>query len=116
MVLVGWPWISGELYQGRYADVGPLIYLWGGNVVLGSVCAALNTGMLALGEFRRLALIDLAGAVVTVAGLGVIVPLFSYPYAILATILGQAMQAALMATLLHRRLQLAVTAGAAVPG
>ncbi len=116
VVLVGWPWISGELYQGRYADVGPLIYLWGGNVVLGSVCAALNTGMLALGEFRRLALIDLAGAVVTVAGLGVIVPLFSYPYAILATILGQAMQAALMAMLLHRRLQLAVTAGAAVPG
>ena len=86
-------------------------------MVLGSVCVALNTGMLAVGEFRRLALIDLAGAVVTVAALGVVIPLFSYPYAILATILGQATQAAFMATLLHRRLRPAMPAGAAVaPG
>ena len=97
--------------------MGPLIYLWGGNVVIGSVCTALNTGMLAIGEFRRLALVDLAGAVVTVAALGVLVPLFSYPYAIVATILGQAMQLALMATLLHRRLRTPALAGAAAqPG
>lgn len=117
IVLAGWPWISGVLYHGRYAEVGPLIYLWGGNVVLGSVCTALNTGMLAIGEFRRLALVDLAGAVVTVAALGVLVPLFSYPYAIVATILGQAMQLALMAMLLHRRLRTPALGGAAAqPG
>ena len=117
VVLVGWPWISSVLYHGSYADVGPLIYLWGGNVVLGSICTALNTGMLALGEFRRLALVDLAGAVVTVAALCVLVPLFSYPYAIVATILGQAMQLALMATLLHRRLRLpALVRAVAQPG
>ena len=90
VVLLGWPWISGVIYHGSYADPGPLIYLWAANVVIGSVCVALNTGMLAVGEFRRLALIDLAGAIVTVAALSVTVATFSYPYAILATMLGQA--------------------------
>ena len=103
-VVEGWPWISSTLYHGKYDQVGPLALLWGGNVVLGSFCTVLNTAVLAVGEFRRLALIDLAGAVVTVAALLVVVTSFSYPYAIAATILGQAMQLALMAMLMHRRL------------
>ena len=104
-VVEGWPWIAGEIYHGRYAEVGPLTYLWGGNVVLGSFFVVLNTAMLAVGEFRRLALIDLAGAAVTVAVLAVVVPLFSYPYAIAATIAGQATQSLLMALVLRHRLQ-----------
>jgi O-antigen/teichoic acid export membrane protein len=69
--------------------------------------------MLAVGEFRRLALIDLAGAVVTVAALGVVIPLFSYPYAIAATILGQAMQLALMGLVVRHRLRPQVALSAA---
>ena len=64
----------------------------------------LNTAMLAVGEFRRLALIDLAGAAVTILALVVIVSQFSYPYTIVAGILGQAMQMALSGILLRRRL------------
>ena len=104
-VLAGWAWVSADLYHGRYREVGPLIYLWGGNVVLGSICTALNTGMLAVGEFRRLALVDLAGAMVTILTLVVVVWLFTYPYAIAATMLGQVTQMALMAMLLHGRLR-----------
>jgi O-antigen/teichoic acid export membrane protein len=104
-VVAAWPWISAVLYHGKYADIGPLAYLWGVNVVLGSLCAALNTATLALGEFRRLALIDLAGALVTVPALGIVVTLCSYPWAIVATVLGQAAQLALMALLVRRRLQ-----------
>lgn len=110
IVVAGWPWISGALYHDRYTQIGPLAYLWGGNVVLGSVCAALNTAMLAVGEFKRLALIDLAGAVVTVAALGVVITVFSYPLAVAATILGQAMQLVLMALLLRYRLRRRVAA------
>ena len=104
IVVEAWPWIASVVYHGRYEHVGPLTYLWGVNVVIGSFCIALNTGMLAVGEFRRLALIDLAGAVVTIAALILIVPLFSYPYAIVATIVGQAMQLVLMVLVLRHRL------------
>ncbi len=62
--------MSGALYHGRYERIGPLGYLWGGNVMLGSIALALNTAMLVLGDYRRLALVDLAGAVVTVGGGG----------------------------------------------
>ena len=104
IVVTGWVWIATNLYHGRYTDIGPIAYLWGVNVVLGSLCAVANTAMLAVGEFRRLALIDLAGAVVTVAALLVAVSQFSYPYAIVATLAGQAMQLALMASVLANRL------------
>ncbi len=105
LVIAGWPWISGALYHGRYEQIGPLAYLWGGNVVLGSVAVALNTAMLSLGEYRRLALLDLAGAVVTVGAMAALLPRFDYPYAVLATITGQAMQVGLMALVLQGRLR-----------
>ncbi len=105
IVVQGWPWISSTLYHGKYAEIGPLGVLWGINVVLSGFGVVLNTASLAVGEFRRLALIDLAGAVVTVAALGVVVTSFSYPYAVVATILGQATQIALMAMLMQRRLR-----------
>jgi O-antigen/teichoic acid export membrane protein len=117
IVVEAWPWIAAVIYHGRYTEVGPLTYLWGSNVVVGCFCVALNTAMLAVGEFRRLALIDLAGAVVTVAALGVVIPLFSYPYAIAATILGQAMQLALMGLVVRHRLRpQAVPSAAPQPG
>ena len=112
IVVEAWPWIAAVIYHGRYEEVGPLTYLWGANVVLGSFCVAANTAMLAVGEFRRLALVDLAGAVITVAALLVIVPLFSYPWAIVATILGQAMQLLLMGLVLRHQLRRAPAAAA----
>ncbi len=105
IVVQGWPWISSTLYHGRYAEIGPLGYALGRHCVSGSSCVVLNTAMLAVGEFRRLALIDLAGAVVTVVALTAVVMLVSYPYTIVAGILGQAMQVALMALLLRHRLK-----------
>ena len=39
-----------------------IAWYWGGNVVLGSIAVALNIAMLVLGEFRLLAIIDVAGA------------------------------------------------------
>ena len=105
IVLAGWSWIAGELYHGRYGEIGPLALLWGANVVIGSVCVVLNTAVLAVGEFRRLALIDLVGAVVTIAALVVVSALFAYPYVIMATLLGQVAQLSLMAWVMYRRLQ-----------
>ena len=117
IVFAGWSWIAGEIYHGRYTDIGPLALLWGINVVIGSVCVVLNTAVLAVGEFRRLALIDLAGAVVTIAALVVVSALFPYFYVIVATLLGQTAQLLLMARVMHRRLQPLVPSGAAVqPG
>lgn len=104
MVILAWPWISGALYRGRYADIGALAWLWGGNAVLGSVAVALNTAMLVLGEFRRLALIDLAGAAACIGSILLLLNRFDYPASILATMAGQATQIVLMAGLLTRRL------------
>ena len=106
MVFAGWPWISTTLYGGRYADPGWLLLLWGANVMLGSVAVVLNTAMLALGEFRRLALLDLVAAVLVVVALLLLLPRGS-PYAIVATLVGQAAQIVMMAALLRRRLALA---------
>ena len=72
--------------------------------MLGSIAVALNTAMLSLGEFRRLAMLDLVAAVVVVVALATLLPRGS-PWAIGATLLGQAAQIVLMAALLRRQLR-----------
>ncbi len=104
IVLLAWPWISGVLYHGRYADPGWLVVLWGANVVLGSLAVALNTAMLSLGAFRPLAVLDLVAAVLVVASLPVLLP-WGPAWSIVATLVGQATQIVLMALLLRRRLR-----------
>jgi O-antigen/teichoic acid export membrane protein len=105
MVVAAWPWISRALYHGRYEQIGPLAYFWGANVMLGSIALALNTAMLALGEFRRLALVDLGGAVVTVAAIAALISRLDYPFAVVGTMLGQTTQILLMAAVLQWRLR-----------
>jgi O-antigen/teichoic acid export membrane protein len=105
MVLAAWPWISGVLYHGRYQDVGPLVYFWGANVMLGSVALALNMAILVMGEFKHLALIDMVGAIVTTGAIFGLMGHFNYTYAVVATMMGQTMQIALMAGLLQNRLR-----------
>lgn len=103
VVLLAWPWISGLLYHGRYADPGWLVVLWGANVVLGSVAVTLNTAVLSVGAFRPLAVLDLVAAVMVVASLPVLLP-WGSAWSIGATLVGQATQIVLMALLLRRRL------------
>ena len=105
MVIAGWPWISGVLYHGRYEAIGPLGYFWGANVMLGSIALALNVALLALGEFKRLAMLDLAGAVVTCVAIFGLLDRFDYPFAVLATMMGQTTQIVLMALVLQHRLR-----------
>jgi O-antigen/teichoic acid export membrane protein len=104
VVIVAWPLISGTLYGGRYEDAVGIAYLWAGNVMLGSVASALNFGLLALGEFRRLALLDLTGAVVCAVSLLLFRGL-DYPFAIVATMAGQTTQIVLMVAVLTARLR-----------
>lgn len=112
MVIAAWPWISGVLYHGRYEDIGSLGYLWGANVMLGSIALALNVALLALGEFKRLALLDLAGAVVTSVAIYGLLARFDYPLAVVATLLGQTTQIVLMALVLQHRLRQATMVAA----
>jgi O-antigen/teichoic acid export membrane protein len=104
IVLFAWPLVSAALYRGRYQDIGPLVWFWGGNVVLGSIAVPLNTAMLVLSDFRRLALIDLAGAVICSTALLLLLSRFNYPASILGTMAGQVTQIVLMAVALSRRL------------
>jgi O-antigen/teichoic acid export membrane protein len=104
IVIMGWPFIANTLYRGHYSDAVDIAYLWAGNVILGSVATALNIGLLALSEFRRLALLDLAGAAVCCASL-FLLGHFDYPFAIIATMAGQATQIALMVAVLATRLR-----------
>jgi O-antigen/teichoic acid export membrane protein len=104
LVLLGWGWISGTLYGGKYADVGWLAYLWGANVLLGSVNTVLNTAMLALGLFRKLAVLDLIAACIVIASVFVALH-FSYAMVILATLAGQLTQASLMSVEMRKRLR-----------
>ena len=105
LVIAGWPWISGVLYHGRYENIGLLGYLWGANVMLGSIALALNVAMLALGEFKRLAMLDVAGALVTAIAIFGLLHRFDYPFAVLATLMGQTTQIVLMALVLQHRLR-----------
>jgi O-antigen/teichoic acid export membrane protein len=104
IVIAGWPWISRVLYHGRYEQIGPLAYLWGANVMLGSIAVALNNAVLALGEYRRLALLDLGGALATILAIGVVLARLDYPFAIVATLVGQTTQILLMVRVLQQRL------------
>jgi hypothetical protein len=64
----------------------------------------LNVGLLALSEFRRLALLDLAGAAVC-AGSLLLLGTFDAPFAIIATMAGQVTQIVLMLAVLTSRLR-----------
>jgi O-antigen/teichoic acid export membrane protein len=114
-VIAAWPWISHLLYRGRYADLGMLGWFWGGNVVLGSIAVAPNIAMLVLGQFRRLALIDLFGAAVCSLSLVLLLTRFDYPAAILGTMAGQAAQILLMAAVLARRFRAELPRAVAAP-
>jgi hypothetical protein len=105
IVIFAWPWISSEMYRGQYADIGNIAWYWGGNVVLGSIAVALNIAMLVLGEFRLLAVIDVAGAAFCSAMILTLLTHFDYPTAILGTMAGQSMQIVLMAIALLPRLR-----------
>ncbi len=102
-VIIAWPWVSRVLYRGGYVDIGDLAWLWGGNVILGSIAVALNTAMLVLGDFRRLAAIDLIGAALSTASILCLLNHFDYTTSIIGTMTGQAIQIVLMAALLCRR-------------
>jgi len=104
IVVMCWPFISDTLYHGRYLEIGPLAYYWGAYAVLGAVAVTLNTAMLSIGEFRRLALLDLAGAVMTILAVAVVVSRFDYPASVIATLVGQIRQIVLMAMVLLPRL------------
>ena len=104
MVILAWPLISSHVYRGQYADIGALAWLWGGNVVLGSVAVALNTAILVLGEYRRLAVIDLVGAVACSGSMALLLSRYDYPASIAATLFAQFVQIILMGWLLTRRL------------
>jgi O-antigen/teichoic acid export membrane protein len=104
IVIMFWPTISRVLFHGLYGEIGPLGYLWGAYAVLGAIAVSLNTAMLSLGEFRRLALLDLAGAVMTIVAVAVIITRFAYPWVIVATMIGQTTQIVLMAMVLLERL------------
>jgi O-antigen/teichoic acid export membrane protein len=116
IVIVAWPWISSALYRGQYADIGHLGWFWGGNVVLGSIAVALNTAMLVLGQFRLLALIDLAGAVICSASILLLLAHFDYTTSILGTMAGQATQIVLMAIVLGLRFRSTVPSAVLTPG
>jgi O-antigen/teichoic acid export membrane protein len=104
LVIATWPEIAGILYRGRYLDATGIAYLWAGNVLLGSTAYALNIAMLALGEFRRLALLDLVSAGFSLACL-TLLGRFDYPFAIVATMVGQVSQIVLMGYVLSTRLR-----------
>ncbi len=103
-VIVLWPQIAGTLYRGRYVDAVGIAWLWAANVILGSIATALNVATLALGEFRRLALLDVVAASLCAAAM-LLLGRFDYPFAIIATMLGQVTQIVLMCGVLGGRLR-----------
>jgi len=107
IVVVSWPWISGTLYNGRYVAEGWLAYLWGISVVIGSAGVVLNAGMLAIGAFKRLAIADLAAAIVAMISMTIAMQ-FTYPMAIIATTMAQSTQVLLMALWLGKLLDQAI--------
>jgi len=102
VVVFGWPWISAGLYRGQYQDIGDMAWLWGGNVVLGSIAVALSTAMLVQRQFRELALIDLGGAVVCAGSTLMLLSWFDYSTSIIGTMAGQATQILLMVVVIIR--------------
>jgi O-antigen/teichoic acid export membrane protein len=115
IVVMCWPFVSHTLYHGRYLAIGPLAYFWGANAALGALAVALNTAMLATGEFRRLALIDLAGALMTILAVAVVVSRFDYPASVIATLIGQSTLIVLMGRALLPRVWPAMAARPEAP-
>jgi O-antigen/teichoic acid export membrane protein len=87
---LAWPLLARVLFHGRFADDLVLGLLWIASQGIGSLIVVAATGFQVCGAFRMIGLADIAGAVATVLGLAVLMPLFGVAGTVGAVILGQA--------------------------
>lgn len=105
VVVTAWPLVSARLYGGRYADAGGIALLWGLSAALGGVQVVLNVALQSLRAFRLLAIANIAAAGVTAAATLGLLSILPYPTAIVAMMLGQAVEIGVMAAVLGRHVQ-----------
>jgi O-antigen/teichoic acid export membrane protein len=91
-VPIGLAWLSvtNLLFHGQFADDLDLGLLWIASQSLASSSFVAATAFQVCGEFRRIGLADVAGALSTTTGVVVLMPVFGIAGAIAALIIGQA--------------------------
>ena len=87
---LAWPSVTNLLFRGQFADDLALGLLWIASQSLGGSSFVAATAFQVCGEFRRIGLADVAGALGTTTGVAILMPLFGIAGAIAAMIIGQA--------------------------
>ena len=99
-IAAGWPLITHWLFDGKYAEAGPLIPLWGLAAAMGFLQLVLNTGLQVLKAFKALALANAAASIVAAFAILVAMGPWGHQGAILGTAFGQGLEALTMGVIL----------------
>ena len=102
LVVMAWPALCRIAFQGKYAQFGWMVALWGVCAGLSFVQLALNTALQALRVFKALALANTAASIAAASAILVAMKLYGYGGAVAGTAVGQALEAVVMAALLAR--------------
>ena len=87
-----WPLVSAWLLAGRYPDIAGTVLLWTVNLAIACFIFSHGVALQALGQLRAAAQADLAAAVVTAVSMPALLWLLPPPGALLAMMLGGALQ------------------------
>ncbi len=83
-----WPLLQTHVFRGAYAGIETVVVLWALAMSVRLVGDVYSTEMQGLAKFRELTLASIAGAGVALITLGVVVAIGNYQWSILAVVLG----------------------------
>lgn len=100
LVHAAWRPLAGLLFHGKYADDGWMLLLWGMSAVISFSQITIGIGLQVLRAFKVLAIANTIASLTAVAAILVCMHLYGAGGAIGGTVIGQALELAVMATLL----------------
>lgn len=100
LVHLAWRPLTGLLFHGKYADDGWMVLLWGLSALISFSQITIGIGLQVLRAFRVLAIANTVASLTAVAAILVCMHLYGPGGAIGGTVIGQALELVVMATLL----------------
>jgi O-antigen/teichoic acid export membrane protein len=110
-----WGPLTALVFNGKYADAGWMVILWGVSALISFCQIAISIGLQVLKAFKPLALANAAASIVAVVAILVCMHVWGPAGAIAGTVVGQALELLVMAFLLVGGMRAAARARTAQP-
>jgi O-antigen/teichoic acid export membrane protein len=100
LIHLAWAPLSSLVFNGKYADAGWMVTLWGVSALINFCQIAISIGLQVLKAFKPLAIANAAASIVAVGAILVCMHIWGPAGAITGTVIGQALELVVMAVLL----------------